>query len=66
MLNRPKSGLRCLCGIDALLEMAEDGKANALALSNRREEHFRADQANLDEICTLFLLFADFSDDALG
>ena len=44
----------------------EDGKANALALSNRREEHIRADKANLNEVCTLFLLFSDFFDDDLG
>ena len=66
VLDRPESSPRCLFRIDALLEMAENGKANALALSNRCEEHVRAYQANLDEVCTLILLFADFFYDDLG
>jgi hypothetical protein len=66
MLDRPESRQRCLCGIDSLLQVTEDRKADTLPFCDRREEHVRANQANLDEVGALILLLANFVGDPIG
>ena len=46
--------------------MTENRKSNTLSLCDRREEHLRADQADLDEIGTPILLLANFVGDPIG
>jgi len=46
--------------------MTEDRQADSFPFCDRREEHIRANQTNLDKVGTLILLLANLVNDPIG